>query len=292
MTKFLIVGDLHGQIPKIREKKFDAIIAPGDFCSDELKKYIFLEIKNKYKTGKSKRWYDLAGRKNAEKMIKKSLDDGRNVLKFLNSFNIPVYVVPGNWDWTTESGFELKILRKNNYGTITKGLKNIIDVHHKIVITDEFSIIGHGIYPYPEFPKNKQDLKMFSKEELRYRKKDYEELLKKVDDLFKRAKKQNLKKSIIFLSHNVPYNTKIDLVLDKKSPRYAEHYGSLVAKVLIKKHQPLVSIGGHMHECFGKCKIGKTVCINTGFGSKVNTVLEIENGKITKLKFLGEKTIE
>ena len=44
MTKFLIVGDLHGQIPKIREKKFDAIIAPGDFCSDELKKYIdFIE---------------------------------------------------------------------------------------------------------------------------------------------------------------------------------------------------------------------------------------------------------
>ncbi len=33
--RFLIVGDLHGQMPKIHFKEFDAIIAPGDFCPDE-----------------------------------------------------------------------------------------------------------------------------------------------------------------------------------------------------------------------------------------------------------------
>ena len=34
-TKFLIIGDLHGNKPLIHFKDFDAIIAPGDFCSDK-----------------------------------------------------------------------------------------------------------------------------------------------------------------------------------------------------------------------------------------------------------------
>ena len=32
MVKFLIIGDLHGNKPKIHFKDFDAIIAHGDFC--------------------------------------------------------------------------------------------------------------------------------------------------------------------------------------------------------------------------------------------------------------------
>jgi len=41
MAKFLIIGDLHGNKPKIYSNDFDAIIAPGDFCSDALRKYMF-----------------------------------------------------------------------------------------------------------------------------------------------------------------------------------------------------------------------------------------------------------
>ncbi len=44
--KFLIVGDLHGQMPKIFFKEFDAITAPGDFCSDEPKALMLL-LKNR-----------------------------------------------------------------------------------------------------------------------------------------------------------------------------------------------------------------------------------------------------
>ena len=43
-----------------------------------------------------------------------------------------------------------------------------------------------------------------------------------------------------------------------------------------------------MHEYFGKEKIGKTTLINCGFGPKVNTLLEIENGKIKKIKFVNK----
>ena len=36
--RILVVGDLHGQIPKIYFKKFDAIICIGDICLDTDKK--------------------------------------------------------------------------------------------------------------------------------------------------------------------------------------------------------------------------------------------------------------
>jgi hypothetical protein len=35
-----------------------------------------------------------------------------------------------------------------------------------------------------------------------------------------------------------------------------------------------------MHEHFGKCKLGKTICINSGFGSNVNTLIELNGDKI------------
>lgn len=40
------------------------------------------------------------------------------------------------------------------------------------------------------------------------------------------------------------------------------------AREMIEKYQPLICESGHIHEHFGKDKIGKTVCINSGFGSK------------------------
>ena len=44
-----------------------------------------------------------------------------------------------------------------------------------------------------------------------------------------------------------------------------------------------------MHEHFGKDKIGKTTVINAGFGSYVNVFMEIDKGKIKKLKFYRGK---
>ncbi|MEK6974409.1 MAG: hypothetical protein AABW41_04210, partial [Nanoarchaeota archaeon] len=115
-------------------------------------------------------------------------------------------------------------------------------------------------------------------------KSEYSRLYKKVSDLFEKATKP-----VIFLSHNVPFNTKIDKITNKESPRYGYHYGSLLAREIIEKYQPLICIGGHMHEHFGKCRIGKTIAINTGFGSNVNTFLELEGSKIKRLEFYRKK---
>lgn len=279
--KFLVIGDLHGNKPNIYFKGFDAIIAPGDFCSDAPRKYMFQALRKKLENPDSEiKWYDIVGKRQARKMIKKSLLDGREVLKQLNSFGVPVYVVPGNWDWTKDKDSDWDFLKQDHYRTLIRGLSNIIDIHHRIVDIGNYHIIGHGISSGPEYPQYKEDLEKLKPEELAKRKREYERNLKKVSSLFEKASKP-----IIFLSHNVPFNTPLDKITNKNSPRYGYHYGSLIAREMSEKYQPLVCIAGHIHEHFGKCKIGKTICINVGFGSDVNVWLELSGNKIKKLKF-------
>lgn len=87
--KFLVVGDLHGNKPNIYFEGFDAIIAPGDFCSDAPRKYMFQALRENLENPDSKtKWYDIVGKREARKMIKKSLSDGREILEKLNSFGV------------------------------------------------------------------------------------------------------------------------------------------------------------------------------------------------------------
>lgn len=287
-SKFLIIGDLHGNKPKIYFKDFDYIIAPGDFCSDALRKYMFQALKDRLRNPKYKvSWYDLIGKKKTKVMVDKSIKDGRKILEYLNSFNKPVILVPGNWDWTEDEDSSWGYLRKDHYSKLIKGLDNLRDVYHSLLIDDNFCFIGHGITSGPEYPQYMEDLKRYKKRELKKLKKDYNSTVKNLGRLFQFANKT--KRLILFISHNVPFNTKLDKITSKESPRYGLHYGSLIARELILRYQPLVCIGGHMHEHFGKDKIGKTTVINAGFGSYVNTLLEIEGNKIKKLKFYRGK---
>jgi Icc-related predicted phosphoesterase len=285
MTKFLVIGDLHGNKPKIHEKDFDAIIAPGDFCSDKPRKYMFKALKLKLEGKTGINWYDLAGKERAKRMVLKSLKDGRRILEFLNSFNKPVFVLPGNWDWTGDKDWPF--LKKNYWKSyLIKNLKNLKDCHKNIHEFKSLTITGHGITSGPEYPV-KEISKNKTKLEIKKSKNNYNKnYLKPLDKLFKKAKMN--KKPIIFLTHNVPYNTKLDKILDKKSPRYGQHFGSYLARQLIIKHKPLISIGGHMHEHFGKDNLNKKTIINAGFGSDVNTILEIKSNKISNIKFLGK----
>ncbi len=218
--KFLIIGDLHGNKPKISKKGFDAIIAPGDFCSDAPRKYMFEALKMNLKNPDSNvEWYDLTGKLKAKKMIKKSIKDGRSILEFLNSFDVPVYCVPGNWDWTKEDK-DWGYLKKDHYKGLIKGLKNIVDVYHKTKDIGEYNFIGHGISSGPEYPQYKQDLAMFKKNKLNKIKNKYEKHSKKLNSLFQKSKKP-----IIFLSHNVPFNTPLDKIVNKSSPRNGQYFG-------------------------------------------------------------------
>jgi Icc-related predicted phosphoesterase len=284
--RFLIVGDLHGQIPNIYVKDFDAIIAPGDFCSDETKSFQFEALRERLKNPKSKvSWWSLAGEKKAKQYLNLSLKNGRKVLEHLNSFGKPVYIVPGNWDWTGDPGPAW--LKKNHYPSLYRGLENIIDVYHARKSFSGYSLIGHGITAGPEYPQYARDKKGFTKKELAKKRMQYEKLYAKVGGLFKSAQQP-----IIYLSHNVPFNTPLDKINNPLSPRDGDHFGSLVSRKIIEKYQPIVCIGGHMHEHFDRCNIGKTVCINTGFGSNVNVLLELNGSRVRTTFYRNGKKVK
>ncbi|MFH1840124.1 MAG: metallophosphoesterase [Nanoarchaeota archaeon] len=279
--KFLIIGDLHGNKPNIYYKDFDAIIAPGDFCSSEARPFMFQAMKKNFENPKNKvDWWDVAGKTKAKKLIKQSLKSGREILEFLDSFGVPVYLVPGNNDWVYQKKASWDFLNKNYYLDLKKNLKNVRDLNKKILKIKDYDILGYGINCGPEYPQYKRDMKSYSVSKLKKSKQKYKQLLQKYDKLFKKSKGP-----LIFLSHNVPFDTQIDKIVNKDSPRNGDHFGSLLTRKMIEKYQPLVCIGGHMHEHFGKCKIRKTTCINSGYGSYVNTLMELEGNKIKKLEF-------
>ena len=208
---------------------------------------------------------------------------GRKILEYLNSLGVPVYFVPGNNDWTAPKNHDKKewdYMNQDFYSQLVKDLENMVDVHHKITDIDGYQIIGHGITSSPEYP---EDLANKTKEELQKIKENYEEQKAKLVSLFEKTTKP-----VIFISHNIPFNTPLDEITNKESPKYRFHFGSIIAREMCEQFQPVICIGGHMHEHFGECKIGKTIVINSGFGGDKNIWLELDNGKIKKLEFYQE----
>lgn len=80
---------------------------------------------------------------------------------------------------------------------------------------------------------------------------------KNILSIFKTEYKKDYK--FIFVTHEPPFNTKLDLI--------GNHAGSREIREFIKKYQPLYCICGHLHENEGKKdRIGKTMIINPGAG--------------------------
>jgi Icc-related predicted phosphoesterase len=97
-----------------------------------------------------------------------------------------------------------------------------------------------------------------------------EELMAKLQKLVPQV--QNVDKAI-FCLHCPPYETQIDQapLLDKDlkpvmqggRPIYIP-VGSKSVRAIIEKYQPLLGLHGHIHECRGFMKIGRTQCMNPG----------------------------
>lgn len=291
--KFLIIGDLHGIKPKIHTKDFNAIICPGDICGDNLRPYIKKWILKRTELNEDHTLdFDQFCPKWKQKNSKKKSEiKGKKILKYLNSIGKPVFLVPGNWDPVEYlNGIKEHKLKsgKPNWPKLIKGLKNIQDIEHKKINYKGLTLIGHGSTSAPEPLEKLSKTKFKNKDQ-------YEEYLQMYNYYKKIYTKLNnhftkTKNPTIFLTHNVPHNTKLDKVNSPGTYAHNKHYGSTLARKLIEEHQPLLCIGGHIHEGYGKTKIKKTICINAGFGGDVNTLIEIDTkkGKIINIEFLGK----
>jgi len=276
-VKIVAVGDLHGKFPKISHKDFDYILSVGDFSPSLSRDLIFEHIRKRMEDPDyDGEWWDPIGEKEADRRSKAEMERGREILEKLASYGKPVITIPGNTDATERWGPE------NHFSKfMIKGLKKVEDAHMRLIETPSFSVIGYGETSHPELPADNEN-KLYTKKELKEINRDFEKLERKYDRLFKKALK--LKKPIILLGHNVPYDTKLDLIKNKKSPRFGEHLGSNLIRNLIEKYQPLLCLGGHMHDSKGACYINDTLCINLGEGSKANIYFEIHGSELKKMK--------
>ena len=305
--KILVIGDLHGKKPKIHFRNFDCIIQVGDVCDDSkfrpyLKKW-FASVKRDGGKALSddKFIINQIGKRGLKKLEQDSLNRGRKILEYLNGFEKPVFLVPGNWD-QSYGETKIKDIDKSDYNylkafydfymgdrinpKLVRGLKNIKDCQFKVHEFNKINFFGYGLISSYEHYKRKRKLNV-SKSEHEKLKRAYFNLVKK---LFSTYSRRNKRLPTIFIPHNIPKNTKLDLVKNKDSPAHGMHLGSSIARKFCERYQPLMCIGGHVHESPGKDKIGKTTLINPGFGVDAQVLIDVDEdkGKVRKIKFYGK----
>lgn len=121
-----------------------------------------------------------------------------------------------------------------------------------------------------------------------------EELMSKLEKTVSQVK--NLKNSL-FCLHCPPFESQIDNapkldkdfrpVMEGGRPVYIP-VGSKSVRAIIEKYQPLLGLHGHIHECRGWMKIGRTQCMNPGSeyteGILSAYLIEIDGEKIKRLQ--------
>jgi Icc-related predicted phosphoesterase len=285
--KILAIGDFHGKFPRkfeklIKKEKIDVVISNGDYPPFSYRKLWF-----KHCYGTDFFLWEFVGMTKYRKLVMDDHKKGEVALKGLNKLPVPVYTVLGNIDWSasddiSDMNSSSGKTRKNNFpnfdrkDSFAKRLdkyKNIIRFDYKAVKFQDYVFIGMRGGSFPGDVMSKAFRKHRAK----------------LDKLFKNYSKENKNRKVIFISHNVPYNTKLDKItsIDADPSVRGKHYGSKLARRVINAYQPVISIGGHIHEGFGKQKLKKTLAINTGSAHEGKAaIIDISmKGKI-KVKFV------
>lgn len=279
--KILALGDFHGKFPKkinkiIKKEQIDLVVSIGDYLAFTYRKLWFEKC-----YGKDIELWEIIGKKKFKKLELENLKTGEKPLKELNKLPMQVITITGNVDKSKgEQEFDRK--RKKSewkwpyqdfFNKSLKKYRNIKYFDYSFVKFRDYVFIG---YPKSSFPG-------------RIRSKNYKKNKKMLEKMFEKFSKENKNKKLIFVSHNVPYNTKLDKIRSKDAHKKVKgkHYGSKLARKMIEKYHPILTIGGHIHENQGIDKIGKTLIVNTGavYDGKM-TVININERRNICIKFI------
>lgn len=276
--KILAIGDFHGKFPSIipkmiKKEDINIIISNGDYLPFAYRKLWF-----KHCFRKDIELWEIIGKKKYKKLITKDFNSGLSVIKKLNNLSIPVISVLGNVDYPSPDDIkDIKKKRKSKNWIFEKdrksAFKNLIKNYKNIKLIDyKFTKIKDLIFIGARGHSNTGNVKSNA-----FRK--HKEILAK---LFRRFRKENKDRKVIFLSHNVPYNTKLDKI-GMKAHKLArgKHLGSKIVRRTIDKFHPVLHIGGHIHESRGTQKIGDTLAVNPGAIHEGHyAIINLENGKV------------
>ena len=123
-----------------------------------------------------------------------------------------------------------------------------------------------------------------------YREAPEEELARRMEPMIRDIKHMD---RAIFNFHPPPYGTSLDEApaLDENlkimhGGKALRHVGSTAVRAAIDRHQPMLSLHGHIHEGKGVTRLGKTLAINTGSayeeGILMSAILELDQKKGVK----------
>ena len=271
--KILVIGDLHGGFPKgikliVKKEKIDLILSTGDFANfDEYRKLLFKK-KDISKAG-SKIVKSSLSKKEHKQMMEKVIKSMDKPLKGLDECGVPVYTIYGNLDYTNYEVNKHKV-KTNSLNKWAKKSKNITVVREKVIGIENIQLLL-----FSGFRKNYLKFAKKKTKKITRLNQSWDRRLKRLFSQFDKSK------TTLFLFHDPPKDTKLDLVDNKKSPMHGKHVGDETFRKYIEKYQPNLGICGHMHETQGIDKIGNTIVINTGFGREGEfLILDIKNNKI------------
>jgi uncharacterized protein len=124
-----------------------------------------------------------------------------------------------------------------------------------------------------------------------YREEDEPELAKRIETVVSEVTAPP--ERTIFSLHCPPHGSGLDEAQEltedmklKDAGRAPVPLGSTAVREAIERHQPLLSLHGHIHESRGNTRIGRTLCINPGSsyeqGELLGAVVDLEGGKKVK----------
>jgi Icc-related predicted phosphoesterase len=277
MKKILVVGDFHGKFPRNLEKeanKADIVLCTGDFGgSDKLLKIIFNHLGGK--------WWKAVGPKKAKEYVLEDYVSGKNIIKKLSKIKTPVYIIPGNWDFTTKTEAERNAgIKLRKYQDLVKDFKNLKWWNRGIKKVGKLRILAFGGMVTAAAYLEKQDIfdEKRRKKEIRRNKKEIKQILRHGD-----------KKIDILLIHYPPFNYFDKVDYPGENPMNGKHVGFKGYTEYIKRYHPKLVVCGHMHEYQGIKTVGKTKIVATGAakeGKAVKIDYDEDKKKISKIEFI------